>query len=420
MKVSISKSEILGKVMAPSSKSYTIRGLMSAALATGKSEIVSPLASDDTTATINVLKKIGVSIRQQKKLWMVEGGNFHTPTVDLFCGDSAATLRFMTAFGAIIPGVCHLTAGPSLSSRPIKILIDALQMLGIRCSSNGDRPPVTVEGAKFKGGITGLPGDISSQYVSALLHIAPFATEGMIIKLTTPLESRPYVMMTLDTMQWFGVSVAFDENLDAFEVLPQKIKPTKYKVEGDWSSASYLLSLGALAGKVEVNNLDMESLQGDRMIVRFLQDMGAMVVTGRNSVIVRQSKLKAIKTDLSDCIDLLPTMAVLAAVADGTSEFTGVERARIKESDRIAAVKEGLERMGIRVTEEAKRLNITGGKLKSALIDSKGDHRIAMAFSLLGTIVGKTVIDQSECIAKTYPEFWGVFKNLGGKVEMNG
>jgi 3-phosphoshikimate 1-carboxyvinyltransferase len=171
---------------------------------------------------------------------------------------------------------------------------------------------------------------------------------------------------------------------------------------------------------VEVNNLDMESLQGDRMIVRFLQDMGAMVVTGRNSIIVRQSKLKAIKTDLSDCIDLLPTLAVLAAVAEGPSEFTGVERARIKESDRVAAVREGLERMGILVKDDGKRITITGGKPEGTLIDSKGDHRIAMAFSLLGTVAGKTVIDQAECVAKTYPDFWNVFKNLGGKVEMNG
>jgi 3-phosphoshikimate 1-carboxyvinyltransferase len=420
MKASISKSEVLGKMVAPSSKSYTIRGLMCSALASGKSEIVSPLASDDTTAAINVLKKVGISIRQHKKSWMVEGGDFHTPTSDLFCGDSAATLRFMTAFGAIIPGVCHLTAGSSLSRRPIKTLIDALKMLGVRCSSNGDLPPATVEGDKLKGGTTSLPGNISSQYVSALLHIAPFATEGMTIKLTTPLESRPYVMMTMDAMHWFGITIAFNDNLDTFEILPHKYKPTKFKVEGDWSSASYLLSLGALAGEVEVNNLDMESLQGDRMLVHFLEDMGASVITGRNSIIVRQSKLKAIKADLSDCIDLLPTMAVLAAVADGTSEFTGIERARIKESDRVAAVREGLERMGIRVVEGAKRLAITGGKLRGALIDSKGDHRIAMAFSLLGTVAGDTVIDQAECVAKTYPEFWEVFKKLGGNVEIDG
>jgi 3-phosphoshikimate 1-carboxyvinyltransferase len=420
MKVSISKGIALGKAIAPSSKSYTIRGLMCSALASGKSEIVSPLASDDTTAAINVLKKVGISIRQQKKSWIVEGGNFHTPTSDLFCGDSAATMRFMTAVSAIIPGVSHLTAGLSLSRRPIKTLIDAMQMLNIKCFSNGDLPPVIVEGGKFTGGTTSLPGNISSQYVSALLHIAPFATEGMTIKLTTPLESRPYVMMTMDAMQWFGITVAFNDKLDTFNILPHKYKPTKFRVEGDWSSASYLLSLGALAGEVEVNNLDMESLQGDRMLVQFLEDMGASVITGRGSIIVRQSKLSAFKADLSDCIDLLPTIAVLAAVADGTSEFIGIERARIKESDRVAAVREGLERMGIKGMEDTNRLTITGGKPRGALIDSKRDHRIAMAFSLLGTVVGNTVIDQAECVAKTYPEFWDVFKNLGGKVEING
>jgi 3-phosphoshikimate 1-carboxyvinyltransferase len=420
MKASISKSEACGKAAAPSSKSYTIRGLICAALTEGKSEIISPLASDDTTAAINVLKKVGVNIRQQKTSWKVDGGNFKAPTGDLFCGDSAATLRFMTAFGAIIPGVSHLTAGPSLSRRPVKVLIDALQKLGVKCSANGDLPPVTVEGGKFKGGITNLPGNISSQYVSALLHIAPFAAEGMTVKLTTPLESRPYVMMTLETMHWFGINAVFDENLDKFEISHQKYRPTKYHVEGDWSSASYLLSLGAMAGEIEVNNLDMQSLQGDRMLLQFLRDMGAHTVAGRNSINIVKSNLKAIKADLTDCIDLLPTMAVLAAAAEGTSVFTGIERARIKESDRVAAVVEGLTRMGIRVETDTKRIKITGGKPKGALIDSKGDHRIAMAFSLLGTVAGDTVIDGAECVTKTYPEYWDVLQNLGVKEVLNG
>ena len=420
MKASISKSEALGKATAPSSKSYTIRGLMCAALAAGKSEIVAPLASDDTAAAINVLKKVGINIRQQKKSWTVEGGDFHAASSDLYCCDSAATLRFMTALGTIIPGVCHFTAGPSLSRRPVKVLIDSLQILGVKCSAKDGLPPVTVEGGKFNGGTTSLPGNISSQFVSALLHIAPMAANGMTIKLTTPLESRPYVMMTMEAMHWFGINTAFNDSLDKFDVLPQKYKPTKYIVEGDWSSASYLLALGALAGEVEVNNLDMESLQGDRMLIDFLKEMGASVITGRNSVIVIQSKLKAIKTDLSDCIDLLPTMAVLAAAADGVSEFIGIERARIKESDRVAVVQEGLARMGIYVTAEKNRMTVTGSKPQGALIDSKGDHRIAMAFSLLGTMSGNMVIDGAECVTKTYPEFWDVFKNLGGKVEIDG
>jgi 3-phosphoshikimate 1-carboxyvinyltransferase len=420
MKASISKSEACGKAAAPSSKSYTIRGLICAALADGKSEIISPLASDDTTAAINVLKKVGVKIRQQKSSWKIDGGNFTAPTGDLFCGDSAATLRFMTAIGAIIPGVSHLTAGPSLSRRPVRVLIDALQMLGVKCSANGDFPPVTVEGGKFACGSTSLPGNISSQYVSALLHIAPFAKEGMIVKLTAPLESRPYVMMTLETMHWFGINAVFDENLDKFEISSQKYKPTKYHVEGDWSSASYLLALGAMAGEIEVNNLDMQSLQGDRMLLQYLREMGAHTVVGRTSINIVKSNLKAIKADLTDCIDLLPTMAVLAAVAEGTSVFSGIERARIKESDRVAAVAEGLTRMGIRVETDTKRIKITGGKPKGAIIDSKGDHRIAMAFSLLGTVAGETVIDGAECVTKTWPEYWDVLQNLGVKAVLNG
>ena len=420
MKASISESEACGKAAAPSSKSYTIRGLICAALAEGKSEIIAPLASDDTTAAINVLKKVGVKIRQQKSSWKVDGGRFTAPAGDLFCGDSAATLRFMTAIGALVPGTSHLTAGPSLSRRPVKVLIDALQQLGVKCSANGDLPPVTVAGGKFACGSTSLPGNISSQYVSALLHIAPFAKEGMIVKLTAPLESRPYVMMTLDTMHWFGINAVFDENLDKFEISSQKYKPTKYHVEGDWSSASYLLALGAMAGEIEVNNLDMQSLQGDRMLLQYLREMGAHTVVGRTSINIVKSNLNAIKADLTDCIDLLPTMAVLAAVAEGTSVFSGIERARIKESDRVAAVAEGLTRMGIRVETDAKRIRITGGKPKGALIDSKGDHRIAMAFSLLGTVAGDTVVDGAECVTKTWPEYWDVLQNLRVKAVLHG
>jgi 3-phosphoshikimate 1-carboxyvinyltransferase len=421
MKALISKSEPIGKVTAPSSKSYTIRGLICAALAEGKSEILAPLASDDTVAAINVLKKIGVKIRQQKTSWKVDGGVFQAPAEDLYCGDSAATLRFMTAFGALIPGTSQLTAGPSLSRRPVKVLIDALQQLGIECSANGGLPPVTVKGGqKWTGGLTTLPGNISSQYVSALLHIGPFAPHGLTIKLTTPLESRPYVMMTLETMQSFGVDVEYDACLDTFLVPPQKYQPARYRVEGDWSSASYLLALGAMAGEIEVNNLNMQSLQGDRMLIEFLREMGAHTVAGRNSINIMKSNLKAIKVDLTDCIDLLPTMAVLAACAEGTSILTGIARARIKESDRVAAIQEGFERMGISVQSSANRMTITGGKPKGAVIDSKGDHRIAMAFSLLGTVSGNTVIDGAECVTKTWPEYWDVFRNLGGKVETDG
>ncbi len=420
MKVSISKSRVKGTVKAPSSKSYTIRGLVCAALARGRSKIIHPLISDDTEATRDVLTKVGIGIHKKGDTWQVIGGNFHEPNTDLFCRESAATLRFMTAICSLIPGKCRLTTSPSLSKRPIKPLIQALRQLGVNCLYQEEEAPVIVDGGRLKGGVAELPGDISSQFVSALLFISPFADEGVKIRLTTPLESQPFVLMTLECLKKFGIEVKAAEDLREFEVLKQPYKPAQYSVEGDWSSASSLLALGALSGEVEVRNLNLESLQGDKIILSFLRDMGASVEINKNSVIITRSKLNAIKADLSDCIDLLPTMGILAAVAAGVSQFVGIERARLKESNRVAALREGLERMGIKVTEERNRVSITGSQPKGSAIDSKGDHRMAMAFSVLGSVVGGTTINDAECVAKTYPEFWDVLKSIGGEVEIDG
>ncbi len=417
MKAVIEKSEVRGTIAAPPSKSYTIRGLMCAALARGESQIVNPLLSDDTGAAINVLSQIGVGIRQEKSLWQVKGGDFHEPDSDLFCGDSAATLRFMTAICSLISGRCRLVAGPSLSKRPIEPLIQALRKLGVNCSSQNGVPPVTIESGSFKGGRTELLGDISSQFVSALLLISPFAEKSLNIRLTTPLESKPYVLMTLNCMEKFGIKVK--EAPDRYETTKQTYRPTKYIVEGDWSSASYFLALGAASGEVEVNCLNPKSFQGDRIMLNFLKDMGGKVAVKGNSVLVKKSRLTALKADLSDCIDLLPTMSALAAVAEGVSEFSGIERARLKESNRVAAIREGLQKMGISVTEGKDRLRIIGSKPKGAVIDSKGDHRMAMAFSVLGIIAGGTIIDEAECVAKTFPQFWDILKGIGGRVNIN-
>jgi len=417
MKALISKSEIAGKVSAPSSKSYTIRALMCTALAEGESEIISPLGSDDTEASLYVLSRVGIRVLQGKDSWQVSGGDFCAPNTDLFCRESAATLRFMTAICSLVPGQCCLTSAPSLANRPIKPLLQALRQLGVDCHQ-GEKESVVVKGGSLRGGVTELPGNISSQFVSALLFISPFAEEGIKIRLTTPLESQPFVLMTLECLKMFGIRVDFSKDLREFETPKQRYKPTKYTVEGDWSSASYLLALGALCGEVEVENLNPESLQGDKVILDFLKDMEASVTVGENSVTVRRSRLKAIRANLSDCIDLLPTVAVLAAAADGVSEFTGIERARLKESNRASTLREGLERMGIKVVEERNRLVITGSPAKGSVIGTRGDHRIAMAFSLLGSVVNGTIIDDAQCVSKTYPEFWDILKKLGSRVKL--
>ncbi len=420
MKIFIEKSRIAGRISAPPSKSYTIRALMCAALAGGESEIRHPLTAEDTVAAADVLHEIGITTRREKEPWRVSGGDFRVPETDLFCGDSAATLRFLTAICSVVPGQCRLVAGPSLARRPVGVLVQALRRLGVDCAASGELPPVTVNGGTLKGGLTEIPGDISSQFISALLLVAPRAVDGMTIRLTTPLESRPYIRMTLDCLQKFGITVDVSESLDEYQINRQTYRPTEYEVEGDWSSAAYFLALGAVSGPIEITNLNPASAQGDKMILNFLRDMGAAVEINRHAVTVRKAKLKALRADLTDCIDLLPTVAVLAAVAEGASEFTGIARARLKESNRVTAVKEGLERMGVKVIEERNKLTIVGSTPHGAIIDSMNDHRIAMAFSVLGTVVGGTVIEGAECVNKTFPQFWDILESTGGKLETDG
>ena len=414
MKVSLNKSEVSGKITVPPSKSYTIRGLMCAALAKGASEIVHPLLSDDTEAAADVLQKIGVDVQKSDNSWRVNGGHFRRTNSELFCGDSAATLRFMTAICSLMPGESRLTAGSSLSQRPIKPLLRSLDQLGVKVTSDEDHPPVTVVGGRLKAIETDIPGNVSSQFISALLLIAPFAERGLRIRLTKPLESRPYVMMTLLSLRKFGIQVT--KLLDKFIIERQIYPPAIYEVEGDWSSASYFLALGALCGDLELENLSSASWQGDRVMMDYLRDMGAGVEVVRGSIKVQKSDLKPLRVNLSDSIDLLPTVAVLAAAAKGESVFTGITRATLKESDRLNAIQKGLKNMGISVGLEKDRMTIIGGELKGAEIDSKGDHRIAMAFGVLGLMVGDTVIDGAECVSKTYPQFWDVLKSIGGEV----
>ncbi|MBN2239361.1 MAG: 3-phosphoshikimate 1-carboxyvinyltransferase [Dehalococcoidales bacterium] len=415
MKVSISKSNIRGSVSVPSSKSYTIRALIAAALAKGESEIINPLGSDDTEACRGILENLGVTVKEKDNRWVVEGGIFQPPAKDLFCNESAATMRFMTAVCAVVPGECRLTVAPPLAKRPIEPLLEPLMQLGVECRKEEDGS-VLIRGGTLQGGTAKLPGNISSQYVSAMLFISPFAEHGMDIRLTTPLESWPYVQMTLECLSRFSITVEHDDELKHFTINRQEYQAARYPVEGDWSSASYPLAMGAIAGEVESTNLNPESLQADKKILDFLRNMGASIELRDNSIITGKSKLHAIKADLTDCIDLLPTMGILAAVAEGTSEFTGIERARLKESNRVASVKTGLEKMGVNVIEEQNRLSITGSPLKSAVIDANNDHRIAMSFSLLGLIAGDTVIEGAECVSKTYPEFWDILKGIGGRV----
>ncbi|HSW58060.1 MAG TPA: 3-phosphoshikimate 1-carboxyvinyltransferase, partial [Dehalococcoidales bacterium] len=281
----------------------------------------------------------------------------------------------------------------------------------------GDAPPVTVTGCGISGGLTELPGNISSQFVSALLLIAPLADRESYIWLTSPLESEPYVAMTLECLSRFGIKVRTSEELMEFEIKPQVYQPAVYTVEGDWSSASYLLTLGAISGQTRVKNLNPFSLQGDKEMVEILRRSGAAVTVGMDEVQVKKKNLKRIQVNLNECIDLLPTVAVLAALSEGESLLEGIRRARLKESDRVDAVSQELTKCGIRTVVGEDSMTVEGGKIQPAVLDSHGDHRIAMAFSLLGVAAGGITIEGAECVSKTFPEYWSILRSLG--VELN-
>ena len=422
MKAIISKSVIRGSVTAPPSKSLTIRALICAALSDGVSEIINPLICDDTNAAATVLEKVGAKIVKGDGIWKVTGGNLHAAQNDLYCGESAATLRFMTAICSAIPGRHRLVGGPSLNQRPVGTLVDALRQLGVKVSASpSGTPPVVVEGGTLRGGRTVIPGNESSQFISALLLASPLAQQQVDIANTTPFKSGGYILLTMHYLGNFGVITK--KVKDGFIIQPQKYTPTSIKIEGDWSSASYFLALGALSeAGVTIHNLNPRSFQGDRAIVDLLHSFDVKAEYTGDGVSVSYGRIGHLLADLSNCIDLLPTVAALAPLGYEPTILMGIGAARFKESNRVAALSDGLKKLGVTVFESEDGLDIVGNIIapqKPVTIDSFNDHRIAMAFSILGAALGNIVIDGAECVAKTFPTYWDEFRKIGGEVKFD-
>ena len=415
MKIILYPEEVKGVVTVPPSKSITHRALFCSALSKGTSKVRSPLISDDTLATRRVLEKLGKSFHQYPDRWEIDGCGIVRPSTDLFCGESATTLRFTTAACALAKGASRLTGGPSLSRRPVEPLLEGLKQLDVDCKSLEGFPPVTVNGkGRIEGGEVSVRGDVSSQFVSALLLIAPLAEGETTIRLTTELESKPYVNMTIDIQREFGVDVTASDDMRVYRVERQQYQPTNLEVEGDWSSASYMLAAGALAGDISLKNLNPKSRQADVAVMNILEDMGANITLGAKEIRVQRSELKAIEADLSDCPDLFPVVASLCAAAEGRSVLKGLRRLRFKESDRAAAMADGLGRMGIRASPRGDELVIEGRRPSGGTVNPYKDHRIAMALAVLSLAAeDETTILDADCVSKSYPGFWRELESIG-------
>jgi 3-phosphoshikimate 1-carboxyvinyltransferase len=415
---------LTGEVKAPPSKSYTHRALIAASLANGESKIKNPLICQDTEATLNVIKSYGAKIDKKGGVLKVIGvKEIETPNDVLNCGESGTTIRFATPILSFAKGISILTGKESLKKRPMQPLIDALNQLKVNCfSAKGNGyPPIIVFGGSGIMGEASLPGNVSSQFISGLLFAAPLAKEDIKIKLSTPLESKTYVEMTLKILEKHGIYISVS-NDEKFYFIPsnQTYKPFNHEVPGDYSSATFLLAAAALTkSKVKIVGLKNADIQADSAIIDILKNMGAQVKIGENYVeVMNEAELIGIEFDAKNTPDLVPALTVLGCLAKGETKILNVERLKIKESNRIEALISELTKMGGKLTFKDNSLIVKGEcELKGAEVNPHGDHRIAMACAIAALKAkGKTKILNPECIKKSYPNFFKDLRKIGVNV----
>jgi 3-phosphoshikimate 1-carboxyvinyltransferase len=404
-------------VRAVPSKSVTHRALVAAALAHGTSRLQSPLDAEDTRRTRDALRALGVEVRVEDDDWVVTGTAGRIPGGGVaFLGDSGTTVRFLTAVASLGARESRLDGSERLRERPVAELVRALEEIGGRVVAAGIHGglPLVAGGAPPRGGSVRIAADRSSQFASALLLIGPRLPEGLDLRLLPPVVSLPYVEVTLAVLEAFGARVRRPEPL-RFVVEPGELRGGVHPVEGDHSSASYFLAAAALCGgRVRVTGLDPASRQADAVFARILESIGCRVATEAGALeVVGSGRIPGFEIDAGDCPDVVPTLAVLAALADGPCIVRGVAHLKWKESDRLEVLAENLRRLGREAVAEGSSLRVGAlrGELRPAVIRTASDHRIAMAFAVAGLRVPLT-IDDSGCVAKSYPAFWNDFRKL--------
>ncbi|MFI5380844.1 MAG: 3-phosphoshikimate 1-carboxyvinyltransferase [Tepidisphaerales bacterium] len=405
----------------PGSKSLTNRALVLAAMADGISELSNCLFADDTLVMIDSLKRLGfvLDVDQAGRRIAVHGNSGRIPanSAELACGNSGTSIRFLTALCSLGRGRYLLDGVPRMRQRPIGQLVDMLRNLGVRIGYPADDgfPPVEVEADGLPGGITRFANAHSSQFLSAVLQVCPFAKHEVKVDLEGELTSWPYVGMTMQLMDHFGVMAELLRDSQTGRpkqiVVPREpYRAARYHVEPDASNASYFLALAALhkGSKITLNGLGKSSLQGDVGFADVLQRMGAGLVFGRDFItVLGADRLEGIDIDLRDMPDTAQTLAVVALFAGGPTTIRGLHTLRVKETDRIAALAAELAKLGADVDVEDDTLSIQPPeKFKAASIATYDDHRMAMSFALAGTKVSGVTIQNAECVNKTYPGFF--------------
>jgi 3-phosphoshikimate 1-carboxyvinyltransferase len=409
----------------PGSKSITQRAVICAALADGDSTLIGPLASEDTKYTASALRAMGIDIVEEKDRWIVSGraGRIVEPVKDIYLGNNGTATRFLTSVAALGHGRFVITGDKRMAERPIQPLMEALRGWGAEIRSINDTgcPPLEINAAGLAGGRTLLPEGKSSQYLSSLLLVAPYASQPAQLDVAGEVLSQPYVEMTMDVMAVFGVPIAATRDCSRFEIEPGCYQAREYRIEGDASNASYFWAAAAVTGgRVTVANVPVPSLQGDALFVALLARMGCEVEQTGNGITVQGPKeLHGINIDMGAWPDVVPTLAVVAAMAQGRTVIKNIAHLRIKECDRLHVMAVELAKLGARVEEGPDSLIIEGidpdsGEpvLHGAEIETYNDHRIAMSFAVAGLKVDGISIKGEGCVAKSFPDFWERFQLL--------
>ncbi len=422
--VIVKKTEKLsGQVCAPSSKSYTQRMVIAAALSKGTSKVFFPLLSEDTEATLRAVIALGAKVTVTDGCWTIESTKALKGAKEpIDCGESGATLRFMVPVAALAKEPSTLLFKGSIEKRPVEPLLYSLNELGakVHIGKFGDKDAVFVEGGGILGGETSIPGNVSSQFISGLMFACPKAQTDTEIMLSSPLESEGYVKMTEAVLVDHGVKASAHENHIHIPA-NQTYTPADGRVPGDFSSAAFLVAAAAIThSKVQINNLDYSSVQGDKAIIGILKHMGVNGKVCPDSVEIEGSgsMFKTDEVDAKHIPDLAPVIAVLMCYAKGTSHIFGANRLRLKESDRLESLYIELKKMGAQITINNDGLIIEGGStLHGAIIDPHNDHRIAMACAVaaLGA-EGQTTIQNADCVRKSYPQFFTHLRQIGADV----
>jgi len=412
-------------VVLPGSKSLTNRALVCAALADGPSTLDGILFADDTEAMLGVLSALGIDVTVDRgaRRADVDGCDGRVPAgpVEVDVRQSGTTARFVPPMLALGDGPYRVVGHPQLLARPMAPTLDALRSLGVAVEelAGAGRLPVTVRAgaAAAPSGpdacVLQVAGDVSSQFLSGLLLVGPCLPEGLVLEVTTPLVSRPYVEMTVAVMSAFGARV--DVEGDTFMVEPGGYRATSYNVEADASAASYMFAAAAICGgRVRVDGLGRHAVQGDLAFVDLLAEMGANVRRdGSSTEVIGTGTLHGVEADMADLSDTAPTLAAVAPFADSPTRVTGIGFIRRKETDRVAAVVTELRRCGIDAVEEPDGWLIRPGQVRPVVIETYDDHRMAMSFALLGLRVPGIAIANPACVAKTFPGYWDALEHLG-------